>query len=511
MYTCNAQRTVMKRYSFFSNTTADGERVERAEWPLTLDSFLSVLKLVPRERTPQQLQFVQTYTKNVTFFQRLAKEEGEYAHKQCCQALVYETYTSGQFVFHQGDEGNKFYIMLEGICGVLITTDRGSQEVRTYERGDSFGELALLKNQPRAAGILCKTQCHFAVLHREDYSRTVQRLHRKKLEEKVDFLLSQPMFKCWTKGSMTKLSYYFFERTFLRKQLVYKAGDSSNELYLIRLGEFRLLKELPFKKKELLPSSEGQRLLSEQQDKMKAKNLVEIASMTRGEMFGIEELFDGGPRTSTCMCYSGEAEAYVISREDFFKRVKNEEKLAQVRSLITARDSLRTKRLENRTNLSILVATKPEQTSPKRDPAKSPLFSPDRVSSPLTPPSLEGSKTERLSQPAKPSSTWDRILKRNFERIDRRKCREDDCIVNIHTQGRRLKLMARELEDLQSQLKPESLSLSPRATFVTVTPRSGLVSPVTLEVTRLSSPTTVARGTLKLKKSTHRLFRLARE
>ena len=49
--------------------------------------------------------------------------------------------------------------MLEGVCGVIITTDCGSQEVRTYEAGGSFG------------------------LHRDDYCRTVQRLHRKKLEK----------------------------------------------------------------------------------------------------------------------------------------------------------------------------------------------------------------------------------------------------------------------------------------------------------------------------------------
>jgi CRP-like cAMP-binding protein len=33
----------------------------------------------------------------------------------------------------------------------------------------SFGELALNNNQPRAATITCKTDCHFAVMNKVDY------------------------------------------------------------------------------------------------------------------------------------------------------------------------------------------------------------------------------------------------------------------------------------------------------------------------------------------------------
>ena len=37
-------------------------------------------------------------------------------------------------------------------------------EVLILRSGKAFGELALIKNKPRAATILCLTECHFAVM-----------------------------------------------------------------------------------------------------------------------------------------------------------------------------------------------------------------------------------------------------------------------------------------------------------------------------------------------------------
>jgi CRP-like cAMP-binding protein len=37
-------------------------------------------------------------------------------------------------------------------------------EVSKLKSGDTFGELALLNDKPRAATITCITDCHFAIL-----------------------------------------------------------------------------------------------------------------------------------------------------------------------------------------------------------------------------------------------------------------------------------------------------------------------------------------------------------
>ena len=55
----------------------------------------------------------------------------------------------GDLVIKQGDPGDAFYIVLDGTAAV----HRDGNHVGTLNPGDYFGELALLKRQPRAASI----------------------------------------------------------------------------------------------------------------------------------------------------------------------------------------------------------------------------------------------------------------------------------------------------------------------------------------------------------------------
>lgn len=59
----------------------------------------------------------------------------------------------GSVVIRQGDPGDAFYIIIEGVAEV---EKDGSHVGTDLNPGDYFGELALLKRQPRAATILVK-------------------------------------------------------------------------------------------------------------------------------------------------------------------------------------------------------------------------------------------------------------------------------------------------------------------------------------------------------------------
>ena len=67
--------------------------------------------------------------------------------------------------------------------------------MRAYTPGDSFGELALLYNCPRAASIIAKTQCTLWGLDRQTFNHIVKDAAAKKREKYEAFLSKVEILK----------------------------------------------------------------------------------------------------------------------------------------------------------------------------------------------------------------------------------------------------------------------------------------------------------------------------
>jgi CRP-like cAMP-binding protein len=61
-------------------------------------------------------------------------------------------------------------------------------EIIALKQGMSFGELALNNNQPRAATIVCKTDCHFAVMIKADYQKCLLAVTKRRIQHILEFL-----------------------------------------------------------------------------------------------------------------------------------------------------------------------------------------------------------------------------------------------------------------------------------------------------------------------------------
>jgi CRP-like cAMP-binding protein len=70
--------------------------------------------------------------------------------EQLGAGLDHAEFAPGQMVFAQGDAGNRFYVVESGRADVV----RDGRVVNTLGRGAGFGEIALLDDRPRTAGIL---------------------------------------------------------------------------------------------------------------------------------------------------------------------------------------------------------------------------------------------------------------------------------------------------------------------------------------------------------------------
>ena len=67
------------------------------------------------------------------------------------------TYNAGDSLFHQGDEGDSAYIIVDGDADVLVDSPSGPITVATVGKNDFVGEIAILCDVPRTATITAKT------------------------------------------------------------------------------------------------------------------------------------------------------------------------------------------------------------------------------------------------------------------------------------------------------------------------------------------------------------------
>mmetsp|Transcript_38933 Transcript_38933/g.121625 ORF Transcript_38933/g.121625 Transcript_38933/m.121625 type:complete len:403 (+) Transcript_38933:68-1276(+) len=111
-------------------------------WELDRESFCHIVKDAAMKRRNKYDSFL----KNVALISSL----GDYERSQIADALKPETHTKESVIVKQDDPGDKFYIVEDG----TLYASKGGKKVMDYKAGDYFGELALLRNQPRAASVI---------------------------------------------------------------------------------------------------------------------------------------------------------------------------------------------------------------------------------------------------------------------------------------------------------------------------------------------------------------------
>jgi predicted MFS family arabinose efflux permease len=79
------------------------------------------------------------------------------------------SFDRGTVIITEGEPGDRYYLVVAGTVDVTI---RG-HVVRTMMAGDSFGEIALLRNVPRAATVTCATRVSLLAIARDDFLETV--------------------------------------------------------------------------------------------------------------------------------------------------------------------------------------------------------------------------------------------------------------------------------------------------------------------------------------------------
>jgi ATP-binding cassette subfamily B protein len=91
--------------------------------------------------------------------------------KDIAAMLSTETCRDGDAIVREGEEGNKFYIIVRGKFDVMKQFPEGEKKVAALTDGDYFGEIALLQNIPRTATVRATGPSVLMSVKRETFHR----------------------------------------------------------------------------------------------------------------------------------------------------------------------------------------------------------------------------------------------------------------------------------------------------------------------------------------------------
>lgn len=97
-------------------------------------------------------------------------------------AMEEKKFTHGEIVISEGDKGDCLYIVAEGDFDCYKLIEGEDKYLKTYKKGEAFGELALMYNAPRAATIKSKTDGTLFALDRITFSQIVKQAAIRKRE-----------------------------------------------------------------------------------------------------------------------------------------------------------------------------------------------------------------------------------------------------------------------------------------------------------------------------------------
>ena len=74
-------------------------------------------------------------------------------------------YSAGEVIFHQGDLGTEMFIIQEGQVHIIKNLAGGSHILSRLDKGDFFGEMAVLESVPRSADAIAVTDVKTLVIN----------------------------------------------------------------------------------------------------------------------------------------------------------------------------------------------------------------------------------------------------------------------------------------------------------------------------------------------------------
>ena len=249
--------------------------------------------------------------KNIGYFQKLNEEsDGSERIPKIIQVLNYECFKKDEYVINFGEIGNKFYILLSGTVSIYKPSPKNMNmtlydyvkyllKIRDIEKnllkfervqnynsnidrvklllidydpeklpfsskklpfvieeerfvvklgpGASFGEMALIKNEPRNADIIANEKSILGSVDKIDYRKIIKDMEEQKINLQLKSFKSDfPFFNNWPASRCFRILSAFSSENYINEEYIYKQNTLPTHIYIIRKGELGITCDINF-------------------------------------------------------------------------------------------------------------------------------------------------------------------------------------------------------------------------------------------------------------------------
>jgi len=204
-------------------------------------------------------------------------------------------FKAGDIIIRQGDEGDNFYVVAEGVCDVYVSKQGGEPAlVTSYTLGGAFGELALIYGSPRAATVKAKTDVRLWAINRVTYRNILMETTMRKRKMYEGFLENVPILAQMTKYERVTVADALEPTFFPAGEVIVRQGDPGEKFYIIVEGEVKVIQ-----------SHDG-------------AEPVEVAILRPPHYFGEIALLTNRPRAATVVAV-GDTKCAQLDRDAFIR------------------------------------------------------------------------------------------------------------------------------------------------------------------------------------------------
>lgn len=222
-------------------------------------------------KTAEQRQRLEDSIQNAFLFKNLEEKK----RRAVLGAMKEMKFEAGARVITQGDDGDYFYVVDSGELDCFVKPKADGQplypgappppapsdpqpgdhpefgkKVFEYTKGTSFGELALMYSNPRAATIISKTPVTLWALDRVTFKTILLEISSRTRKDYEGFLRQVPILHSLTDRERAKLADVLQTRQFDYGETVITQGETGREFYIVEEGEATVSKKVEGKTEE---------------------------------------------------------------------------------------------------------------------------------------------------------------------------------------------------------------------------------------------------------------------